>query len=377
MTRAVYLDYNATAPTRPQVAAAMAECLAETGNPSSVHAFGRAAKRRLEEAREAVAALVGAAAEAVTFTSGGTEANNLALRGSGRERVLVSAVEHGSVIAAAPAAELIPVDAEGRVRLEALEDMLAADGRPALVSIMLANNETGVVQPVAEAAAIAHRHGALVHCDAVQGPGRLEVDVAALDVDMLTLSAHKLGGPTGVGALVVPDPAIDLAPLIRGGGQERGRRSGTENLPGIVGFGAAARAVAADDRARLKALRNRLEAEALRRVPWARVVAAGAQRLPNTACLALPGVNSDIQVMALDLEGVAVSAGAACSSGKVAASHVLAAMDAPPEVAKCAIRVSLGWGSNEDDVERFVTAWAALAARSEGDHETSTRESTQ
>ncbi len=374
MTPAVYLDYNATAPTRPEVAAAMAACLAEPGNPSSVHAFGRAARRRLEEARAAVAELVAAAPAGVVFTSGGTEANNLALRGTGRTRILVSAVEHGSVIAAAPAAELISVDAAGRVRLDALEEMLAADHRPALVSIMLANNETGVVQPVAEAAAIARRHGALVHCDAVQGPGRLEVDIGAMGVDLLTLSAHKLGGPAGVGALVLAEDGLDLAPLLRGGGQERGRRSGTENLPGIVGFGAAARAAAGDDRARLRALRERLEAEALRRVPRARVVAAEAERLPNTVCLALPGLASDIQVMALDLEGIAVSAGAACSSGKVAASHVLAAMGLPAATAGSAIRVSLGWGSREEDVARFVEAWAALAAR--GPHADSEREST-
>jgi cysteine desulfurase len=360
--RAAYLDYNATAPVKPAVIEAMAGALGVTGNPSSVHRAGRAARRALEHAREAVAALVGAAPDAVVFTSGGTEANNQAL-GSLRGPCLVSAVEHDSVLAAAPDAERLPVDALGRVDLERLADRLAAV-RPALVSVMLANNETGVVQPVAEVAELAHRHGALVHCDAVQAAGKLAIDLAALGVDLLTLSAHKLGGPQGAGALVLGD-GIEPAALLRGGGQERRWRPGTENLPGIVGFGRAAELALEDRdwRRRVGALRDRLEAEILAVAPAARVYGRGAERLVNTSCLSMPGVGNQTQLIAFDLAGIAVSTGSACSSGKVGPSHVLAAMGIDPAEAASAIRVSLGWASTALDVERFVAAWTRLHAR--------------
>ncbi|MGE5506167.1 MAG: cysteine desulfurase family protein [Actinomycetota bacterium] len=359
-----YLDCNAGAPVRPAVVAAMAEALAEPGNPSSVHGFGRAARRRLEQARAAVAALAGARPEGVVFTSGGTEANALALAGSGRDRILVSAIEHASVLEAVPQAERIPVTTDGVVDLGALEALLAADPRPALVSVMAANNETGIVQPVAEVSRLARAVGALFHCDAAQAAGRMEL---GLDVDMLTLSAHKLGGPPGVGALVLADPDRRLAPLLLGGGQERRRRAGTENLAGIAGFGVAA-GLAVDDLANgvileLRHLRDRLEDEALRRVPGAVVVGSGAPRLANTSCLALPGVDAQVAVMALDLAGVAVSAGSACSSGKVSASHVLAAMGLDRAVSGAAIRVSLGPASRWAEVEKFLDAWAGLARR--------------
>lgn len=358
MPTAVYLDHNATAPLRPAVAQAITECLGRVGNPSSVHRFGRAARRTVEEARERVAALVGACAADVVFTSGGTEANALALKGCGRARVLVSAVEHDSVLRAMPA-ETIPVDGEGRVVPEALTALLAADGRQALVSVMLANNETGVLQPIAEIAARAHAAGALVHCDASQAAGKVLVSLGDLGVDLMTLSAHKLGGPHGVGALVAAEH-VALTPLLAGGGQERGRRAGTENVAGLAGFGVAAELAAADLEAfaGLAALRDAIE----RRLP-AVVIGAGAPRLPNTSCLAMPGVAGEVQVMAFDLAGIAVSAGSACSSGKVRASHVLAAMGVPPDVAAGAIRVSLGWNSSAEDVESFIAAWTALAAR--------------
>jgi cysteine desulfurase len=359
-----YLDYNAGAPVRPDVVAAMAEALAEPGNPSSVHGPGRRARARVEAARAAVAELVGAVPAGVVFTSGGTEANNLVLRGCGRGRVLVSAVEHASVREAVPGAEIIPVDGDGIVDLAALARLLA-DGAPALVSVMLANNETGVIQPVAEVAALAHFHGALVHCDAAQAPGRLSVSVSDLCVDFLTLSAHKLGAPAGIGALVSVNPDFALAPILLGGGQERRRRAGSENLAGIVGFGTAARLAAASgaEGEQTRELRDRLEAAVQARVPGAMVVAAHADRLGNTTCIALPGVPSQVQVMALDLAGVAVSAGSACSSGKVAESAVLRAMGLPPQIAGSAIRISLGWGSTAEDIEMFLSAWGALARR--------------
>ncbi|HJU19181.1 MAG TPA: cysteine desulfurase family protein [Stellaceae bacterium] len=358
-----YLDWNATAPLRPEAAAAVAAALQHCGNPSSVHRWGRAGRRIVEDAREAVAALVGAAAPEVVFTSGGTEANNIALRGSGRARILVSAVEHASVLEAAPEAEAIPVDGNGIVRLDALDALLAADPRPALVSVMLANNETGVIEPAGRIAELAHRHGALFHCDAVQAAGKVPLDCRALGVDLLTLSAHKLGGPSGIGALVAA-PDCGLEPLIRGGGQERGRRAGSENLPGIAGFGAVARAaaeLAVWDRVR--ALRDGLEAALLAIAPDAVAFAAAAPRLPNTAAIAMPGRPAETQVIALDLDGVMVSAGAACSSGKVRPSHVLEAMGAGPDLARSTIRVSLGWSTTKAEIARFLESWTALYRR--------------
>ncbi len=363
MRRSTYLDYNATAPVRPAVTAAVGAALAEAGNPSSVHGFGRAAHARLGVAREQVATLVGARPGHVVFTSGGTEANDLAIAGSGRPRVLVSAIEHDSVLKAA-ACELVPVDRRGVLDLAALERMLAAAPAPTLVSVMLANNETGVIQPVAEAARIVHAHGALLHCDAVQAAGKIGVDVAALGADLLSLSAHKLGGPPGVGALIVVDH-VALAARLRGGGQERGRRAGTENLPGIVGFGVAAEIAAAElpAMAALGDLRDDLERQVLTTVSGALRFGADAPRLPNTSCLALPGLSSELQVMGLDLAGIAVSAGSACSSGKVRPSHVLQARGVDAATAGSAIRVSLGWRSSAADVEHFLAAWRELAAR--------------
>jgi cysteine desulfurase len=360
----IYLDYNATAPVRPVAAAAVAEALAITGNASSVHGFGRSARARIEEAREAVAGLGGARPGQVVFTSGGTEANNLALAQAVGRRCLVSAGEHDSILQAAPEAEHIPLGVDGVIDLAVLGAMLAEGPAPALVSVMLANNETGVVQPVAEAARLARAAGALVHCDAVQAVGKIVVDFTALGLDLMSVSAHKLGGPQGVGALVVGD-GIDLAPLLRGGGQERGRRAGTENLPGIAGFGAAAAEAQASlaDFADLGRWRDRLEEGVRELAPSARLFGTGAARLASTACFALPGLRAETQVMALDLEGVAVSAGAACSSGKVRPSHVLRAMGADEETADSAIRVSLGWASEAADVEAFLAAWGQLLRR--------------
>ena len=366
--RETYLDWNATAPLRPEAAAAVSEALASWGNPSSVHRRGRVARRIIERAREEIAGLLGGVdPRGVVFVSGGTEANNLALLGTDRERVLVSAVEHDSVRQVLPTAEMIPVDRDGVVALDALDRLLAADPRPALVSVMFANNETGVIQPVGEIASLARRYGALFHCDAVQAAGRLALDAGAIGADLISLSAHKLGGPPGVGALVVIGD-LDLASLLRGGGQERGRRAGTENVPGIAGFAVAAREAAADIAAydRVRALRAELESQIATAAPEAVIYGTGVLRLPNTSAIAMPGVAAETQVIALDLDGVRVSAGAACSSGKVGPSHVLAAMGVEAALAASTIRVSLGWSSSEADIAQFLHAWTALRRRHRG-----------
>ncbi|MBV8166628.1 MAG: cysteine desulfurase [Alphaproteobacteria bacterium] len=357
----VYLDYNATAPIKPAVVAAMAEVLGRVGNPSSVHAFGRAARRAVEGAREQVATLVGAAPAQVIFTASGTEANNLALRGFPERAVLTSTIEHESVLRAVPDAARVPVAGDGVIDLATLETLLIGAGRPALVSIMLANNETGIVQPIAAAAEIAHRHGALLHTDAVQAPGRLDLELTR-DADLVTVSAHKCGGPQGAAALIA---RTDPKALLVGGGQERGRRAGTENVAALVGFGVAAELAVGElaEAPSIARLRDALESKLRALSNKVVVVGAAVPRLPNTSCLALPGRKAETQLMALDLAGVAVSAGSACSSGKVAASHVLAAMGLPKGLTTGAIRVSLGWATRDGDVERFVAAWEAMQAR--------------
>ena len=348
-----YLDANATEPLRPEARAAILLALDLVGNPASVHAAGRAARRALEDARAAIAARFGAPAEGVVFTSGGTEANTLAIAGlSAARRVIVGATEHDAVRAAAPGAKILPVDADGTADLHVLARML--EGSPALVCLMLANNETGTLQPVADAAAVCRRHGALLHVDAVQAAGRMDTSLAALGADSMALSSHKLGGPKGAGALLLA-PGREVAAVVRGGGQERGRRGGTPALSCIAGFAAAATLPRPD----LRPMRDAAEAHAVR---CGAVVLGGSRRLPNTACLALPGVRADTQVIALDLAGVAVSAGAACSSGKVARSHVLDAMEAGA-LAGEAIRVSLPWNAAWDDVQAFQDAYSAMAAR--------------
>jgi cysteine desulfurase len=387
MARA-YLDWNATAPLRPQARAAMIAACELTGNPSSVHAEGRAARALIERAREEVAALVGAEARRVIFTSGATEANMLALTphielGSDRrprDLLLVSAIEHPSVRCGGRfppgRIEEIPVTARGTVDLAALESRLAAlsrAGSRVLVSIMFANNESGVVQPIQNAAEMIHAAGGLLHVDAVQAAGRIPCAIDALGADLLSLSSHKLGGPKGAGALIVRTQALHLAdPLIRGGGQERGSRAGTEAVAALAGFGAAAAAcrALAEEHRQVSRLRDRFESELRQVVPEAVIVGADAERLPNTTLFAVPGVKADTAVIALDLAGVAVSSGAACSSGKIQPSHVLAAMGFGPALAKSAIRVSLGHSTTESEVDQCVDAWKkvykALHKGSEG-----------
>lgn len=367
-----YLDWNATTPLRAEARDAMTRAFDVFGNPSSVHGEGRAAAAVLRHARDAVAALLSAAPERIVFTSGGTEANATCVRPDLYDRILVSAVEHDSVRAAATAGgatvATVPVDNEGRIDLAALEVLLNDGGcGRTLVSVMLANNETGTIEPVADVSAMAHASGATVHCDAIQAAGKIPVSIDALGVDFLTISAHKIGGPKGVGAVVVGRCA-EAEPLLRGGGQERRLRAGTENLIGIAGFGAAAAAAARsiDDWARVAELRDRIDAyvDQLEGVRAASpLVIAPSHRLPNTTAISLPGLRSDMMVMLLDLAGVAVSAGAACASGKVAASSVLAAMGAPEAIAGSAIRVSLGWTTDAGDVERFRVAFETVYKR--------------
>jgi cysteine desulfurase len=376
MVERSYFDWNATAPLRPQAADALREALSVPGNPSSVHAEGRAARRLVEEAREEVAALVAARPGDVFFTSSGTEANMLALtpviqtadERRPREKLLISAIEHSSVRTGGrfprDAVADIAVDANGRVDLAALTDALAKTARP-LVSIMLANNETGVVQPIAQAAAIVYAAGGLLHVDAVQAAGRIACDINALGADLLTLSAHKIGGPKGVGALIRAREDIHFPdPLIRGGGQERGLRAGTENVAGIAAFGAAAAAVrrqGAAEADHMLGLRHKLETGLKEVAPGVVIFGAAAERLPNTTLFAAEGMKAETAVISFDLEGVAVSSGAACSSGKVQPSHVLAAMGVSPALTRGAVRLSLGWTTTETDIERLLGAWRKLA----------------
>jgi cysteine desulfurase len=372
-TARVYLDWNASAPLRPAARAALCAALDLTGNPSSVHGEGRAARKLIEAAREQVGALVNAQARNVIFTSGGTEANALALTPLLQvdseqrrfERLLVSATEHASVLAggrfAPEAVEKLAVDRNGVIDLAALTRRLEGLGAPVLVSLMAANNETGVIQPVAAAAEIVHRHGGLLHVDAVQAAGRMSLDIKELGADLLTLSAHKIGGAKGAGALVRNESIHVSDPLIRGGGQERGARAGTENVAAIAAFGAAAASAAlAAEAAEVARLRDRLESGLHAVTPEAIIFGADVPRLPNTTLVAMPGAKAETLVIALDLDGVAVSSGSACSSGKVAPSHVLAAMGVGPELARGAIRVSLGAATTEADVDRFIQVWQKL-----------------
>jgi cysteine desulfurase len=369
----VYLDWNATTPLRPEARQAMAAAWDMAGNPSSVHAEGRQARRLVEDARTAVATAISARPQDVVFASGGTEANAMALtpglrRAAGWpvQRLLVSAIEHTSVLSGgrfpADAITAIKVSGVGSVDLDHLRTLLA-DGPPALVSVMLANNETGAIQPVAEVADIVHGAGGLLHVDAIQAFGKIPFDVKSIQADLVTLSAHKIGGSKGVGVLVLAEDVQGLEPLLRGGGQELGRRAGTENVAGIAAFGAAVRAAMAsleEDTARLQGLRNRLE-KGLRQTPGMIVFSEGTPRLPNTTLFTVDGLKAETAVIGFDLGGIAVSSGSACSSGKVQPSHVLAAMGVGRELAQGAVRLSLGWSTTEADIDLALQAWRKLA----------------
>ena len=369
----VYLDWNATTPLRPEARQAMAAAWDIAGNPSSVYAEGRLARRLVEDARAAVASAVGGRPQDGVFTSGGTEANALALapglrRGTGQpvRRLLVSAIEHTSVLAggrfAPEALGTIAVTGSGLVDLDHLRRLLA-DGPLALVSVMLANNETGAIQPIPEVAEIVHEAGGLVHVDAIQALGKISFDIRSMGADLVTLSAHKIGGPKGVGALVMAEELQGLEPLLRGGGQELGRRAGTENVAGIAAFGAATTAAMASlstEAARLQRLRKLLE-NGLMQTPGMIVFSAETLRLPNTTLFTVPGLRAETAVIGFDLGGIAVSSGSACSSGKVQPSHVLAAMGVDRNLAQGAVRLSMGWSTSEADIDLALKAWRKLA----------------
>ncbi|MFL6789731.1 MAG: cysteine desulfurase family protein [Bradyrhizobium sp.] len=373
MANRVYLDWNATTPLRPEARAAMAAAWEVSGNPSSVHAEGRQARRLIEDARNVIATAVGARPQDVVFASGGTEANALALTPGLRrvasppvQRLLASAIEHASVLSggrfAPEAVGTIAVTRSGLLDLDDLRGKLDR-GSPALLSVMLANNETGALQPVAEVADMVHKAGGLLHVDAIQAFGKIPFELGMLRADVVTLSAHKIGGPKGVGAVVLAEGLQGLEPLLRGGGQELGRRAGTENVAGISAFGAAAKAAVTalrDDAARLEALRDSLE-DRLRQTPGMIVFSDRVPRLPNTTLFTAPGLKAETAVIGFDLAGIAVSSGSACSSGKVQPSHVLAAMGFGRELAQGAVRLSLGWSTSEADIDLAVKAWRKLA----------------
>jgi cysteine desulfurase len=377
MSQRAYLDWNATAPLRPQARDAMAAAMEVVGNPSSVHGEGRSARQILERAREQIAAAVGAEPRNVIFTSGGSEANALALSRSiehaGRlcDLAIVSAIEHVSVLAGGdfPLVERFSAGRDGTASISELEARLSAaaakDAKP-LVALMAANNETGVIQPVGEAAERTHAAGGVMHVDAVQALGKISLDIKSLGADLLTISAHKVGGPMGVGALVLANDKVHVRSSRFGGGQERNRRGGTENVIGIAGFGAAVAEAVRDlegEARRLVALRRRLEdglkAMAPETIIFGEQALAG--RVPNTLQFAVPGIKAHTALMALDLDGIAVSSGSACSSGTMKFSEVVRAMGYDLEIAEGAVRVSMGATTSEAEIDRFLNAWRKLA----------------
>jgi cysteine desulfurase len=372
----VYLDHNATSPMRPEAMRAVSAAMQLSGNASSVHLEGRAARETVEEAREKVAGSLACDARRIVFTSGGTEANVMALSprwfadGDDAE-LFTSAIEHPSVLQGGQfrgdRVRQLPVGSNGVVDLEETRQILEnrhsqTDAAPFLLSVMLANNETGAIQPVGELARIAHEFGGLMHSDLVQAYGKMQIDPAGLGVDLASLSAHKIGGPKGIGALAILRDGLPVAALLKGGGQESGYRAGTENVPAIAGFGAVAD-INMMEWQRIGALRDRLEARVKEITPQLSIFCANVPRLPNTSCFAAPGSDSETLLMTFDLGGIAVSAGSACSSGKVARSHVLDAMGEDPTLASAAIRVSLGWNTSGDDIDRFVAAWEGVVRR--------------
>lgn len=362
----VYLDHNATTPLKPAVIEKITELMVRGGNASAIHTLGREARRDVERAREALAALVSVQSPQVIFTAGATESNNTVLRSFADQVIWACATEHPSVLALTPEEGRIPVLENGVIDMDALDKMLADLSAPALVSIMMVNNETGVIQPVEEVARkIKARHPSVyIHTDAVQAAGRIPINFPAMQVDYMSLSAHKMGGPQGVGALIFA-PGCDPKAFMQGGGQEKRLRAGTENVPGIAGFGVAAELAVEDMEAyrKLEGLREKTEAQILAAVPAAKIWGVGAPRVANTISLCFPLMAAKSQMMNLDLDGIGVSSGSACASGSGKGSTVLQAMGASEEEAKATLRISLGWSTTEEDVEAFLASWLKLAER--------------
>ena len=359
-----YLDFNATAPMLPEVRKAILSAMGVVGNPSSVHQDGRKLRAMIENSRDDVARFVNCQPTEITFTSGGTEANAMAIDGLRRagqaSSVFCSAVEHPSVLDHVEETNRINVNEFGLVDVESIKKVLSENQGPVLVCVMYANNETGAIQPISEISEVVHQYGGMVLCDAVQAPGKAKLDVSTLGADLVSLSAHKIGGPQGVGALI-NCAGIPLKPILVGGGQEKQRRSGTENSIGIIGFGTAVSIVEKMEALEpVSELRGYLETALLKKRPESIIVARDVLRLPNTTCVASPGLSSEQQVISLDLAGFSVSAGSACSSGKVAKSHVLAAMGFPPEIVESAIRISIGPSTTKSELDSFVETWASL-----------------
>lgn len=362
--RRIYMDYNATAPMRPEVIEAVTHAMTVTGNASSIHGHGRTARKLIEDAREDVAALVNVRAAQVIFNSGATEGNNTVLSGYHDKHVFISAIEHPSVLESAPHAQKIPVTKDGLVDLPALEKMLSAQ-MPALIAVQLVNSEMGIIQPMAEISKLAKTKNALVLCDAVQAAGRMDIDFNALGVDYLTLSAHKFGGPQGTGALIFRN-GLQIPKFLHGGGQEKRQRAGTENVAGIAGFGMAAqraRAEISSYQTTQKSFQQKLESGLRGVANDLIIVSENAPRVCNTTNIILQGVTAETQVMAMDLEGIAVSSGSACSSGTFKPSHVLMAMGYTEDQAKCALRFSTGWATTSADIDETLAAYSRVVKR--------------
>lgn len=366
MKQTIYLDYNATAPIHPEAIAIISEAMTHAHNASSVHQSGRAGRKYIEDAREQISKLTNCPAAQIIFNSGATEGNNTVLRYFAEEypdeQILVSAIEHPSVLEAIPNATTIPVTQDGIIDLDALEKLLKT--KTSLVSTMFINNETGIIQPIKEISALAHKHGALLHVDGVQAAGRIDINMPTLGIDFLTLSAHKLGGPQGVGALCLGLCGVTPT-LLHGGGQEKSARAGTENVAGIAGFGKATELALTNIQTyqtQTTALQTQLE-NALSKYEGIKIYGQNANRAGNTTLLSIPGISSETLLMAFDLEGIAISNGSACSSGKVEPSHVLKAMGENDEAASGALRISTGWNSKPEDIDAFLTTFDKIYAR--------------
>jgi cysteine desulfurase len=365
-TQVTYLDHNATTPLRPAVIEVMQQIAAFPLNPSSIHKAGREARRLVEDSRQALLKAVNAGPrDVLVFTSGATEANNTVLRGVDVERLIVSAIEHPSVLNATPEKDILPVLPSGVIDVAALDKMLEGNTRQTLVSVMLVNNETGVIQPIEDVAAIVRRRGALLHCDAVQAFGKIPLDMQKLGVDFLTLSAHKMGGPQGMGCLVLSN-CLSLEPLLKGGNQEKNLRAGTENLSAIMGFAKATELIDLDAYQKLSVLRDKIESQLSAVAGGLKIFGKDTPRISNTTMFCLPGASSETQLIALDLAGICVSNGSACSSGTVKASHVLKAMGVTDAEAESSLRISLGWNTREQDVDFFIAEWLKMYERIKG-----------